>query len=344
MEKVWNDQDNVYKLRPSEITIVLKANGDKTDKTMTLSEENSWKATFEGLDKYKDGKLIAYSIVEVETDHYSSIITGDVDNGFTVTNTLITGDLVITKTSMGTKTPQNAIFTITGPNDFTKEVKYSEFTNGQYVLEGLPLGEYKVVESNANVKGYKLTVTGNESIANVNNDEMSQIDIVNNYVSDKKASLIIYKVDQDGNFLEGANFQMVREDGEIINPIKDRARFEFKDLIDGTYTVKETTTPEGYEGIGEFTIVIEKGLITCPQYGLTDPFVTLSVENTNDGTSTDVVGDEIDDDDFFPEVKGDETDNTVKTSDDSQITEFAGLSLLSAMMFFFLRKKKQVNN
>ena len=245
---------------------------------------------------------------------------------------------------MGTTTPKDAVFTITGPNDYSKDINYSEFTDGEYVLEGLPVGEYKVVESNANVKGYTLTVTGNGSTAIVAKDEESQISIVNNYVSDKKANLIIYKVDQDGTFLEGANFQMVREDGEIINAIKDIARFEFKDLIDGTYTVKETTTPEGYEGIGEFEIVIENGKITCPEYGITDPFVTLSVENTNDGTSTDVVGDEIDDDDFYPEVKGDETDNTVKTFDNSQITEFTGLSLLSAMMFFFLRKKKQLNS
>ena len=129
---------------------------------------------------------------------------------------------------------------------------------------------------------------------------------------------------------------MEREDGEIINAIKDRARFEFKDLIDGTYTVKETTTPEGYEGIGEFEIVIENGKITCPEYGITDPFVTLSVENTNDGTTPEVIGDEYDDDDFYPEVQGDEK---VETSDNTNIAGFAGLSLLSAMMFLFLRKR-----
>ena len=237
---------------------------------------------------------------------------------------------------MGTTTPKDAVFTITGSNDYSQEVKYSEFNDGEYVLEGLSEGEYKVVESNADVKGYTLTVTGNGSTVNVNNAKMSQINIVNSYVSDKKASLIVYKVDQDGKFLEGANFQMEREDGEIINAIKDRARFEFKDLIDGTYTVKETTTPEGYEGIGEFEIVIEDGKITCPEYGITDPFVTLSVENTNDGTTPEVIGDEYDDDDFYPEVQGDEK---VETSDNTNIAGFAGLSLLSAMMFLFLRKR-----
>ena len=256
--------------------------------------------------------------------------------GYAYRNTVKPGSLTITKTSMGTTTPKDAVFTITGSNDYSQEVKYSEFNDGEYVLEGLSEGEYKVVESNADVKGYTLTVTGNGSTVNVNNAKMSQINIVNSYVSDKKASLIVYKVDQDGKFLEGANFQMEREDGEIINAIKDRARFEFKDLIDGTYTVKETTTPEGYEGIGEFEIVIEDGKITCPEYGITDPFVTLSVENTNDGTTPEVIGDEYDDDDFYPEVQGDEK---VETSDNTNIAGFAGLSLLSAMMFLFLRKR-----
>ena len=104
----------------------------------------------------------------------------------------------------------------------------------------------------------------------------------------------------------------------------------------------------GYEGIGEFHIVIENGLITCPEYGITDPFVTLSIENTDDGAEPDVFGDEYDDEDFDPDVYGDETDDMdsdlkgVETSDNDSLLGYMGLFIISLLGYIILRKKKSV--
>lgn len=200
---------------------------------------------------------------------------------------------------------------------------------------------------------YKVTVNVKDNgkgqlVADISYPHKS-ITFYNSYITEQKTKLILYKIDQEGNFLEGANFQMYRQDGKLFNAIKDRARFEFNDLTDAEYTVVETTTPEGYEGIGEFHIVIENGLITCPEYGINDPFVTLSIENTDDGTEPDVFGDEYDDEDFDPDIYGDETDDMdsdlkgVETSDNASLLGYTGLFIISLLGYIILRKKKSVN-
>ncbi|MGN1382634.1 MAG: Cna B-type domain-containing protein [Eubacterium sp.] len=94
-----------------------------------------------------------------------------------------TGSLVITKTTNGGITPADASFTITGPNNYSKTVKYSEFTDGKYTLSNLPVGEYTVTENadSAKVDGYSLNVTGNGSKAAVKNGETASATITNTY-------------------------------------------------------------------------------------------------------------------------------------------------------------------
>ena len=90
--KVWEDGENQDGIRPDSVTVKLLADGEDTGKTVTLSESNGWKDTFEGLDQYKPVKQeITYTVEEVKTD----VITGedgpgtyaDVVDGYLVTNT-----------------------------------------------------------------------------------------------------------------------------------------------------------------------------------------------------------------------------------------------------------------
>lgn len=87
VEKVWNDNDDQDGLRPDTVTVKLKANGDDTGKTLTLSKDNNWQGAFSGLDQYLDGKEITYTIEEVSVTDYQSAITGSDSEGFTITNT-----------------------------------------------------------------------------------------------------------------------------------------------------------------------------------------------------------------------------------------------------------------
>ena len=64
-QKIWDDMNNIDQIRPVSITVKLYANGEDTGKTATVTENNGWRYEFSNLDKYKDGKLITYSVKEV---------------------------------------------------------------------------------------------------------------------------------------------------------------------------------------------------------------------------------------------------------------------------------------
>ena len=81
--KQWVDNKNQDGKRPSEIEVILLADGSEYDK-LTLKGDlkaTSWSDKFTGLPKYKDGEEIKYTIQEVQGD----FITGDVTTGYTST-------------------------------------------------------------------------------------------------------------------------------------------------------------------------------------------------------------------------------------------------------------------
>ncbi len=84
--KAWDDKNDQDGIRPESITVKLLADGQETKETLTLSSGNSWTGTFSGLDKYKDGKEITYTIEEVSVNGYSTVVTGDASTGFVITN------------------------------------------------------------------------------------------------------------------------------------------------------------------------------------------------------------------------------------------------------------------
>jgi|GEM_PF-2410260 len=86
VSKKWIDNDDSDGFRPQEITVCLLAN-EEIKETITLNEDNDWQYSFVNLAKYSNGEEITYSIQEVEVDKYTSNIEGDVEEGFTITNT-----------------------------------------------------------------------------------------------------------------------------------------------------------------------------------------------------------------------------------------------------------------
>ena len=69
--KEWDDDGNRDGIRPSSIDVILKANGREI-RTEELSEKNGWTATASGLDLNEDGKAIAYTWAEPDTEGYTS--------------------------------------------------------------------------------------------------------------------------------------------------------------------------------------------------------------------------------------------------------------------------------
>lgn len=84
VEKVW---ENPRIPHPNKVKVNLK-NGYTVIDSITLSESNGWKGSFEGLAKYsKSGSEVSYTVAEDAVEGYSSKVSGDAEHGFTVTNT-----------------------------------------------------------------------------------------------------------------------------------------------------------------------------------------------------------------------------------------------------------------
>ena len=99
VNKVWKSFDgkdlDPALTMPVKVQLMESTGGEKSPvgDPVELNSENGWKHTFTGLPLTKsiDGKQvdIAYSVEELEVDGYTSIVTGNARDGFTITNTQI---------------------------------------------------------------------------------------------------------------------------------------------------------------------------------------------------------------------------------------------------------------
>ena len=85
--KVWDDQNDKLGERPDSILVYL-FNGNTEVNYLTVTEADGWRWTFSGLLKYAHGKEIKYTVKEEVIGGYTTVITGDTVNGFTITNRL----------------------------------------------------------------------------------------------------------------------------------------------------------------------------------------------------------------------------------------------------------------
>lgn len=99
VNKVWNDDDDNDGFRPDEVYAVVCAPDGTRLRQRALSENNGWSVVITAEDQYKyeNGEEIQYQVKEswergetVEEDpsgKYTTTITGDLNKGFTFTNT-----------------------------------------------------------------------------------------------------------------------------------------------------------------------------------------------------------------------------------------------------------------
>lgn len=165
----------------AKATVRLLADGKDTGKSIELNESNNWKGSFEGLAKYsKSGSEVAYTVAEDAVEGYSSKVAGDAGRGFTVTNTVKTGELDVSKTVVareGLAVDADKIFkfvveaTDAAGHGVSGAYGDATFEDGEATLKlkdgqtaritGLPAGTaYTVTERAAD--GYKAAVNGAE--------------------------------------------------------------------------------------------------------------------------------------------------------------------------------------
>ena len=265
VEKVWNDADNQDGKRPEDITAVLCIGENETDRTVVLSEGNGWKAEFTGLDKYKAGEEIDYTVKETglsaETaEAYDSVVTGDRTNGFVITNT---HEPELTEVS-GTKTWDDA------DNQDGKrpdEITVRLLANGQeidsktvtaadewkYTFSDLPVYKEGAV-------GEKVVYTITEDLVDgyIPDDNPEDFDITNTHEPEKTA-VTVNKVwddadDQDGIRPEEITVKLYANGEETDKELKLTEEngwtgmFDDLDKYKAGEEIKYTVTEEAIEG------------------------------------------------------------------------------------------------
>ena len=190
VEKIWDDANNQDGYRPDSIDVVLL--GDNTKVAEATLKKDSWKYTFEDLDKYNNGKEISYTIQEVKTDNYTTNITGNQENGYTITNTHETEKTSVKVTKVWNDAnnqdgyrPANISVVLLGNNEKVGETTLTESGNWTYTFENLPKKadgkdiEYKVQE--VKVDNYTTETTGNQDtgyvITNTHKTEETEVKV-----------------------------------------------------------------------------------------------------------------------------------------------------------------------
>ncbi len=209
------------------------------------------------------GTIIAKKYEHVSGEIHQEKMSKEVVKAITLTNEKndnieMLGSLKIVKVTNGATTPSDTEFKVTGPNGYEKTIKYSEFKNGEYQLDNLVLGEYKVVESGAEVKGYALTVSGDGSVI-INENHLNQsLTLVNDYITTK---LSINKVDEDGELLAGAELQILDLSGNIIRDfVTDGNEYQLDGVLEAgkTYVLHEVKAPDGYKVADDIFFTVNK--------------------------------------------------------------------------------------
>lgn len=183
-----------------------------------------------------------------------------------------TGTLTITKKVeglTGTSAPTEFNFTVTGPNNYSKDVTVS--ANGSLPLTGLPVGEYTVKENPTDIPGYTLNTTYKTDAATVepttekatvtvtaNTD--ATVTVTNTYTKDT-TSVTVTKEWNDNLVKalrpESVTVQLMKNsvvDGDsVVLDATNQWSYTWTDLsmytATGskiTYSVKEVNVPAGY--------------------------------------------------------------------------------------------------
>ena len=255
--KSWQDNNNQDGLRPASITVTLLADGKSTNKTVALTENNNWTASFTDLEKYKAGKLIAYTIEELEVEGYQASISGTAEQGYVVTNahTPIKIDVSGSKTwndnnNQDGKRPEKITINllkngvVVATQDVTADDNWmwtftnlDKYENGELIT--YTISEVALPEYSSTVNGYDVT--------NSHTPGKTSVQVTKNWEDNN---------DQDGIRPDSINVNLFA-DGQPTNmsiTLNETnswtASFtdldEYKDGQKIVYTVKEAKTATGY--------------------------------------------------------------------------------------------------
>ena len=141
-QKTWDDLNNEKDIRPAAITVMVM-NGTTEVARQTVTAENDWQYTFDGLEKNANGQAIEYTIAEVPVDGYTAVVTD-----YNILNKTEVPKISVTKTAdvkEGLKVDDVVTYTIvvknTGNVDLLNVTVDDDQTNLHKTIDLLPRGE-----------------------------------------------------------------------------------------------------------------------------------------------------------------------------------------------------------
>ena len=263
--KTWVDGQGNTPPHP-EVEVKLIANGVDTGETVKLNEGNSWTASFANKPLVDNtGNAIDYSIEEtVIPENFTAAYTGDIENGFNVTNTFepAVKNIVVHKVWVDGEgnTPQHPeveIKLIANGEDTTKSIKLNEGNGWSETFT-----DVRVVDGSGTQIIYtveEINTPDNFSADSVQNEDGSFT--VTNTFTIPTQDLKVTKVwvDGDGNKPQHTEVEVKliangTETGETVKLNAENewtATFTNKPLIDNkgeaiVYSVEETKVPESF--------------------------------------------------------------------------------------------------
>ena len=322
-KKTWVDNDNQDGKRPESITVRLFANGEEEDSIVVTADDN-WEYTFTGLDKYKAGQEINYTVKEDSVEGYTTEVSGyNITNTHEIEKIDISGEKTwVDNDNQDGKRPESITVRLFANGEEEDSIVVTADDNWEYTFTGLD--KYKAgQEINYTVKedsveGYTTEVSGYNI---TNTHEIEKID-----VSGKKTW--VDNDDQDGKRPESITVRLFangEEEDSIVVTANDNWKYTFTGLDkykagqEINYTVKE-------DSVDGYTTSIEGTTIT----------------NTHIPEVIDVAGKKLWDDNFNQDGKrpgsitvrlfadGEEKDSIVVTANDDWKYTFTGLAKYKA--------------
>jgi|GEM_PF-1236592 len=274
LKVVKQDEATAEKLAGAEFTL-KNAAGDVVD---TKTTDANGELLFTGL-RYGN-----YTLIETNAPFGYSIngtgdtpitINSEVVQTKTIDNKAKTGSLKIVKTDSDDASPLAGVqFTLTSNTDSTKVYTKTTNASGELVFDQLRYGTYTLKETAAPY-GYAIIGNGEYQVTiNAENEQLMPIQNQPLY-----GELKVVKTDEDtGKLLAGAEFTLTNNsDQQLIATETTDANGEivFSNLRYGSYTLKETKAPNGYDLIGsgayQVTInsetVVTQDVTNKPLYG-----------------------------------------------------------------------------
>ncbi|WP_042169960.1 SpaA isopeptide-forming pilin-related protein [Paenibacillus gorillae] len=240
-----DSENNATKLNGAKFELIRNSNGQKVTGETTGAGEYVFTNLLYG--KYTLNETGAPSGYAIDTVSKAVTINSTTEQELIVTNTKLKSSLEVTKVDTDNTNVKldGAVFELYNSSNALVDTQTT--VSGKAVFSNLPYGTYTLKEVTAPT-GYDIIASENNKSITINALTVKAVTVKN---SKSKGSLVVTKVDADDSNvkLQGAVFELynssnVKVDQQTTN---GTGKATFSGLEFGTYTLKETSAPAGYE-------------------------------------------------------------------------------------------------